>query len=425
MKTKLFNLRLLSWLMVFIFQPLGLSAQINVNYVLTETMLDSDGTHGIRTYQFCDGLGRPTNRLTNAVYGENESLMTNSNRYDEKVLEYDANGNMKRFQRRGLKQDGEYGKIDNLHITLNGNQIASVADDAELIYYEGAMDFPMSKGQYSTCTYNGNGSLTSDTGRGIAYIDYDDFNNPRRIQFTNGNVTRYVYSATGEKLRTIHYTAVPNISVAIGNTHDLSDAEILSKDSTDYLGNLILENDHPSMYLFDGGYCSLQDKEQQPDIAFHYYTKDHLGNNRVVSNEDGTVEQVTSYYPFGLPYCDNTIKNRDFQKYKYNGKELDLTHGLNTYEYGARQYDAILCIWDRVDKHCENYYNLSPYRYCHNNPIGKNVLNLLGIHEFKIHGLEKIDDEKTTYQRQMADPSWIKTSKEFKQQEIKNANNYK
>ena len=26
-------------------------------------------------------------------------------------------------------------------------------------------------------------------------------NNPVRIQFTDGNVTRYVYSATGEKLR--------------------------------------------------------------------------------------------------------------------------------------------------------------------------------------------------------------------------------
>jgi hypothetical protein len=28
------------------------------------------------------------------------------------------------------------------------------------------------------------------------------------------------------------------------------------------------------------------------------------------------------------------------QKYKYNGKELDRTHGLDTYDYGARMYDA-------------------------------------------------------------------------------------
>ncbi len=53
---------------------------------------------------------------------------------------------------------------------------------------------------------------------------------------------------------------------------------------------------------------------------------------------------------------------------KYNGKELDLMHGLNTYDYGARQYDPILCRWDRVDPLCEKYYSVSPYAYCANNP---------------------------------------------------------
>ena len=44
-------------------------------------------------------------------------------------------------------------------------------------------------------------------------------------------------------------------------------------------------------------------------------------------------------------------------------------HGLNTYDYGARQHDPILCRWDRIDPLCEKYYNVSPYNYCHNNPI--------------------------------------------------------
>ena len=30
------------------------------------------------------------------------------------------------------------------------------------------------------CTYNGVGSLTRDKGRGIALIEYDDTNNPKR-----------------------------------------------------------------------------------------------------------------------------------------------------------------------------------------------------------------------------------------------------
>lgn len=44
-------------------------------------------------------------------------------------------------------------------------------------------------------------------------------------------------------------------------------------------------------------------------------------------------------------------------------------HGLNTYDYGARQYDPILCRWDRVDPLAEKYYGISPYAYCANNPI--------------------------------------------------------
>ena len=81
------------------------------------------------------------------------------------------------------------------------------------------------------------------------HIDYDDNNYPSRIQFANGNVTEYVYTATGEKLRTVHYTAVPNIEVGSGETHTLTDAEILFKDSTDYHGSLIIENARSSGYV--------------------------------------------------------------------------------------------------------------------------------------------------------------------------------
>ena len=85
---------------------------------------------------------------------------------------------------------------------------------------------------------------------------------------------------------------------------------------------------------------------------------------------NGVVQQVTNYYPFGAPYVDATaVKCDSLQPYKYNGKELDLMHGLNTYDYGARQHDPILCRWDRIDPHCESYYPHSPYAYCGNNPV--------------------------------------------------------
>ena len=46
-------------------------------------------------------------------------------------------------------------------------------------------------------------------------------------------------------------------------------------------------------------------------------------------------------------------------------------HGLNTYDYGARQYDPILARWDRVDPLAEKYYSISPYAYCANSPVNR------------------------------------------------------
>ena len=86
----------------------------------------------------------------------------------------------------------------------------------------------------------------------------------------------------------------------------------------------------------------------------------------------GTVQQVTNYYPFGAPYFDaSSTKNANMQPYKYNGKELDRMHGLNTYDYGARQHDPILCRWDRIDPLCEKYPDVTPYHFCHNNPVNR------------------------------------------------------
>ena len=217
-------------------------------------------------------------------------------------------------------------------------------------------------------TYDGNGNLTSDANKGIALIEYDDMNMPRRIQFTNGNATEYVYTVDGRKLRSTYYTAVPNITVPMHTSHVLTEAETLCKDSTEYLlgGVLTRKNDTFDKYLFNGGYCSLY-PSTTPN--FHYYNRDHLGNIREVIAEEGTVEQVTHYYPFGTPYSDSSVTNPALQPYKYNGKKFDAMHGLHTYDYGARQYDPLLIVWHGVDKLTGENPNVSGYTYCANNPV--------------------------------------------------------
>ena len=70
----------------------------------------------------------------------------------------------------------------------------------------------------------------------------------------------------------------------------------------------------------------------------NFYLRDHLGNIRVVFDQTGAVEQVTHYYPFGGVMREST--NPSLQPYKYGGKELDRTSGLDAYDFGARMYFA-------------------------------------------------------------------------------------
>ena len=308
--------------------------------------------------------------MTAGTYGEGSSLTTNVDRYSER-MGYDANGNITSISRYGKKSSG-YGLMDNLTITYSGNQLSNVSETVADYDYSGSFEYKKAKG--SQYMYNRNGSLIADKSRGIVYITYDFNNNPKQIYFDNGNVTKYVYSASGEKLRVVHYTAKPNITRQFGRLPaELTVAQILQSDSTDYLlgGSLVLKNGKIDKYLFEGGYCQATATGAYTDtFAFHYYNQDHLGNNREVVDPSGNVVQVTNYYPFGAPYADDKASlNPDKQQYKYNSKELDRMHGLNTYDYGARQHDPILGRWDRIDPLCEKYYNVSPYMYCMNNPV--------------------------------------------------------
>lgn len=313
------------------------------------------------------------NRMTAGTYGEGSSLTTNVDRYSER-MGYDANGNITSISRYG-KQSSGYGLMDNLTITYSGNQLSNVSETVADYDYSGSFEYKKAKG--SQYMYNRNGSLIADKSRGIVYITYDFNNNPKQIYFDNGNVTKYVYSASGEKLRVVHYTAKPNITRQFGikPTTELTLAQILQSDSTDYLigGSLVLKNGKIDKLLFDGGYAKATATGTYTDsFAFYYHNQDHLGNNREVVDSSGNVVQVTNYYPFGAPYADaSAVKGATLQQYKYNGKELDTMHGLNSYDYGARQDDPILGRWDRIDSLCEVDYNISPYAFCGGNPINR------------------------------------------------------
>ena len=261
------------------------------------------------------------NRMLNATHG--------TGAYTEKVTGYDKNGNITGLQRYGN------GLIDNLTYTYNGNQLTKVEDATG-----NTAGFKNGASQANEYNYDNNGNLTKDLNKGITNISYNSLNLPQQIQYTNGFVVNYGYSADGVKQRVQHpNSGLPDVV---------------------YCGNVIYEGGAQKFLLTEEGYVDLSTSTP----VYYYYLKDHQGNNRVVINSSGTVQEVNHYYPFGSTFATSNV-----QPYKYNGKELDTANGLNWYDYGARHYDAALGRWHVVDPLGEKYYSTSPYAYCVNNPI--------------------------------------------------------
>ncbi len=113
--------------------------------------------------------------------------------------------------------------------------------------------------------------------------------------------------------------------------------------------------------MVDGGYYESGN--------YYFYINDHLGNNRIVTDAAAAVVQSTQYYPFGASFAEGTTTEQGKQPYKYNGKELDMMHGLNMYDYSARYYESTIGRFTTIDPLAEKYYSWSPYAYCANNPI--------------------------------------------------------
>ena len=183
---------------------------------------------------------------------------------------------------------------------------------------------------------------------------------PNSIFFEAKDTTEYLYDAGGVKRRVLYKTGEENPLVSLGTTLATS-PNILKKTCTDYCGNVIYENGALSRILVDGGYITMNGTTP----TYHYYIQDHQGNNRVVFNQNGTIEQTNHYYPFGMTFGEG-VNNSD-NRYKYNDKELDRMHGLDLYDYNARMQDGMR--FTTMDPLAESTPSISPYAYCFNNPV--------------------------------------------------------
>ena len=290
-----------------------------------------------KAYDFTyDGL----HRLKDAVYKE-VSLV--NDHYTEKVTGYDRNGNITGLQRYGRTGTSTWEIVDNLTFTRTGNQLTSVSDTGSAAY---SGDFNAAAG---TSTYNANGALTSDTGRKISSITWNEIDLPQTVTFSNGSTINYYYAADGSKLREERTVS--------GTTNTI-----------DWCGDLVLEKvgsgtRAAKRLRLDGGYVDLA----SGNSARRYFVRDHLGSVRAVVNDAGTVLETDDYYPLGGPLP--TGSNTALQPEKYQGKDWNTAASFNVYDFGARLYDPAFGRWLSQDPMAEKYYPQSPYLFCAGNPM--------------------------------------------------------
>lgn len=342
------------------------------------SVADESDTYGKRGYTFSyDGMSR----LTAAAYLENGKL----NNHFSTSYKYDLMGNILTLRREGLLDSGDYGTIDDLTYSYEGNQVVKIDDVAdESPSYSGAMHFRDAANEETEYTYDANGNMLTDSNKGITSIDYNVLDLPQciktrpRIIFKENadNAIYYTYSADGTKLRAKYKEAdsrpmsyKPNvfknkIELNIKTNGMVTPMARSLESNYYYCSNLVYNDDRLSTILFDGGYASV---DEGGGIVMHFYVKDHLGSNRLVVDGNGNIEEVNHYYPFGALMGDRCGVSRN--KYKYIGKELDTMYGWNMQDHEARWYDPVVGRWMATDPLQEKYESVSSYCYTANNPI--------------------------------------------------------
>lgn len=324
-----------------------------------------------------DGL----NRLKSGMSHKNWPTMVIGR--DAEIFEYDKHGNittLKRFKDFNTA-------IDDLQFTYDGNQVSSITDhvtETQNIY--GLKEYTDIQNYRVDFLYDENGNMIMDLDRNIACIQYNSLNLPEVVQFRRGNQIRNRYLADGTKIETNYVTTRSPIDIPLLEVLDINSADWINdvtQDKTFYAGN----KDYKEIGNYMGGGGLIINPKPVPvlellqlhntegclaDGKFHYYRKDHLGNNRevwTVNNNMQEVIQRTMYYPSGLPWAEGTGASK--QPYKFGGKEFIEMHGYDMYDFTARMYQPTIMRFSTMDPHAENYYSTSPYAYCGNNPVNR------------------------------------------------------
>ena len=228
-----------------------------------------------------------------------------------------------------------------------GNQLTTLTESARSssatdIYAPGSAPI-------GTYTYDGNGNMVSDSRRGLT-LGYNYLKLLREVKAGSTVKARYTWLTDGSKLK-------------------VRDA---GSNGFDYLGSLIYKSSSAGVRLETASFgegvirASVSNSGQ---YEVNYFLTDQVGSVRVIVDGNGGVLERNDYYPFGARHIRSDYPQLAANRFKYTGKEVQVTGELNYLDHGARMYDSGLGRWFGMDPMAEKYGSWSPFNYTLNSPI--------------------------------------------------------
>jgi len=217
----------------------------------------------------------------------------------------------------------------------------------------GLAAYSYSGNQLTSSTYDSNGNMTYDVTSGLT-MEWNHLDLIKKVSNNSGVLINYTYLSDGTKVRSVD---------ASGEGLEYRGSSTFRRSSD---GTLT-----PESIAFPGGrFIAMQGADGSIQMVPNYHIADHLGSVRtIVDGSTGQVIETNDYYAFGGRWDRSGSLIDQSNRYRFNGKEEQVTGDIGLTDYGARFYDSSGIRWTTPDPLAEKYYGISPYVFCNNSPV--------------------------------------------------------
>ncbi|MDD5262789.1 MAG: hypothetical protein PHD76_13165 [Methylacidiphilales bacterium] len=223
------------------------------------------------------------------------------------------------------------------------NNVAVEATDASGNVRTNTYQVTVANNLQRTLTYDADGNLLND---GQKSYTWDALNRLTRITYADNTSTEFTYNGVGQRIKIVEKNASGSVTSMKNFIWSNGSQPTEERDAS---------NNVTKRFFIQG---------QQIGGTNYYYTLDHLGSVREMTDSTGAIHARYDYDPYGRTTKLSGDLDADFQYagyYSHTASGLDLTW--------FRAYDANLGRWLSRDPIAESG-GINLYGYVANDPIG-------------------------------------------------------